>query len=230
MIRAIKLTLLNHLFYYTEVSGGATSASITGAFIGDLALNYAFKRTLIQSNDAYPFRQKPKYEEIKNFGYYCTVARPIHTERLPRTENYIRSTSFNSDGFTALGSNLPQYNAAGKSPFKTFRQTQGIALGSEFIALFLSSKSIQLPETIRVGTTKETLLKVEEIELPKNEKDFWLNAFTLKTVFDNLQLTVEIMAKENKVNFSYILENYALMKNLSVHNIETIFQSNFPNE
>jgi len=229
IIQAVKFTLLNHLFYYTEVSGGSTSASITGAFIGDLALNYAFKKALIQSDDAYPFRQKPEYEEIKDFGYYCTVAKPMNAERVVRTESYIRSTAFNADGFTALGSVLAQYNAAGKSPYKTFRQVQGIALGSEFIALFISKESMQLPEAIRVGTTKETLLKVEKIDLPKGEIDFWLNAFTLKTVFNNLEETVEVLTKEDKVNFSYILENYALIKNLSAQNIETIFQNNFSN-
>ena len=229
IIRAIQFTLLNHLFYYTEVSGGATSASITGAFIGDLALNYAFKRALIKSDDAYPFRQKPEYEEIKNFGYYSTVARPLNIEHLTRTESYIRSTSFNSDGYSALGSSLPYYNAAAKSPFKTFRQVQGIALGSKFISLFLSENSIELPETIRVGTTKETLLKVEELVLSKCENDFWLNAFTLKTVFENLEQTVNILAREGKVNFSYILENYALIKNLSFQNIEEIFQNSFSN-
>ena len=76
-IRAIKLTLLNHLFYYTEVSGGGTSASITGAFIGDLALNYAFRRVLTNNESGYVFRKKPAYSEIKDFGFYCIVARYV---------------------------------------------------------------------------------------------------------------------------------------------------------
>lgn len=230
VVKVLKLSLLNHLFYYTEVSGGATSAAITGSFIGDLALNYAFYKVLHQTDNAYPFRRKPFYQEIKDFGFYCSVARPLALKKLKRTESYIRSTAFNSDGALALGKNLPNYYEAGKSPFKTFRQVQGIALGSAFVALFLSQEELTLPPVIRVGTTKETLVKVEEIDIATIDNDFWLNAFSLKTVFDNLETTVDILTRENKVNFSYILESYALIRQLTSENIQEIFKKHFSNE
>lgn len=219
-VKAIKLTLLNHLFYYTEVSGGSTSASVTGSFIGDLALTYAFNRCLNESQNAYEFRNKPEYSEIKDFGFYCTVAKPIKTN-VGKTENYIRNTLFNVDGFI----DVDRIVKSGKSPFKNFRQVQGVKLGTEFIALFLSKEQTELPATIRIGTGKETLVKVEEIDPKIAANDYWLNAYTLKVVFDNLDFAIKIMIDEKKAHFTYVLENYNLIKRFSVDNIKEIFKT-----
>lgn len=219
-VKAIKLTLLNHLFYYTEVSGGSTSASVTGSFIGDLALTYAFNRCLNENQNAYEFRNKPEYSEIKDFGFYCTVAKPIKTN-VGKTENYIRNTLFNVDGFI----DVDRIVKSGKSPFKNFRQVQGVKLGTEFIALFLSKEQTELPATIRIGTGKETLVKVEEIDPKIAANDYWLNAYTLKVVFDNLDFAIKIMIDEKKAHFTYVLENYNLIKRFSVDNIKEIFKT-----
>lgn len=222
LVRTIKLTLLNHLFYYTEVSGGSTSASVTGSFVGDLALTYAFDRCLNESQNAYNFRNKPEYSEIKNFGFYCTVARPIEAN-VGKTENYIRNTLFNVDGFI----DIDRIKKSGKSPFKNFRQVQGLKLGTEFIAIFLSKEYVELPPTIRIGTGKETLVKVDEIDRKMALTDYWLNAFTLKVVFNNLDSAIKIMIDEKKPNFTYVLENYNLIKQFSEDNIKKIFLSVF---
>ena len=220
-IKTIKLTLLNHLFYYTEVSGGSTSASVTGSFIGDLALNYAFNKCLNENEIMYKFRNKPEYSEIRDFGFYCTIARPVKTN-MNKTENYIRNTLFNSDGFFDASS----IEKSGKSPFKNYRQAQGIQLGTEFSALFLSKEKVELPLTIRVGTTREALVKVEEANFSFSD-DFWLNAYTLKTVFNNLDTAIQIMMSEQKVNFTYVLENYNIIKRFSKENVKEIFKSQF---
>lgn len=228
--KVLRLTLLNHLFYYTEVSGGSTSASVTGDFIGDLALTYAFKKALRSDNNYYRFLQKPEYEEMKEFGFYCSVARPL--TRSHKTEAYIQSTAFNTDGILAMtpGVSGSQYQKAGKSPYKTFRQAQGIRLGSSFQALFLSRERIDLPPVIRVGRALESLVAVEEIILNKKAEDeFWLNAFSLKAVFNNLDTAIQILVEEQKINFSFILENYNLVKQVSLENARTIFQSTFDN-
>jgi CRISPR type I-D-associated protein Csc1 len=222
LITAIKLTLLNHLFYYTEVSGGSTSASITGLFIGDLALTYAFNKRLTESQTGYEFRKKPEYSEVKDFGFYCSVAKPI-ANNLNRTENYIRNTLFNVDGFY----DIVRINKSGKSPFKNFRQVQGVRLGTEFIALFISKEVIELPFTIRIGTGKETLVKVEKIDSAEGKDDYWLNAYSLKVVFDNLDAAIKVMMDENKMNVSYVLENYNLIKRLSIDNVKEIFKPFF---
>jgi CRISPR-associated protein Csc1 len=222
--KVLKLTLLNHLFYYTEVSGGSTSASVTGDFIGDLALNYAFKKALESNDNHYRYLKRPKYEEIKDFGFYCTVARPV--KRSKRTEAYIQNTLFNTDGFI----DVKAIEKSGKSPYKNFRQVQGIEIGTTFQALFFSNENIKLPPVVRVGRALETLILIEEIAFDKKMDDeFWLNAFSLKTVFDNLDTTIEILVNEQKVNFSNVLENYNIIKQITFDNAQTIFKNTFDN-
>lgn len=222
--KVLKLTLLNHLFYYTEVSGGSTSASITGDFIGDLALNYAFKKALQSNDNHYRYLKKPKYEEIKDFGFYCTVAKPVR--RSKRTESYIQNTLFNTDGYI----DVKAIEKSGKSPYKNFRQVQGIEIGTTYQALFFANEGFKLPPVIRVGRALETLVLVEEIVLDKKKEDeFWLNAFSLKTIFDNLDIAVEILIKEQKVNFSNVLENYNIIKQITFENAKDIFKNTFDN-
>lgn len=222
--KVLKLTLLNHLFYYTEVSGGPTSASVTGDFIGDLALNYALKKTIASNDNHYRYLKKPDYKEIKDFGFYCTVARPI--KRSNRTEAYIQNTLFNTDGFV----DVKAIEKSGKSPFKNFRQVQGIEVGTTFQALFFSKEKLKLPPVIRVGRALETMVLVEEAVLDKNmEDEFWLNAFSLKTVFNNLENVVDILIKEEKVNFSNVIENYNIIKQISFDNAQSIFKNTFSN-
>lgn len=222
--KVLKLTLLNHLFYYTEVSGGSTSASVTGDFIGDLALTYAFEKALKSRPAYYRHLKKPQYNEIRDFGFYCTVARPLR--RNQRTEAYIQNTLFNTDGFV----DVKAIEKSGKSPFKNFRQVQGIRLGSTYLTLFFSEERLTLPPVIRVGRALETLVLVEEVT--SNEKmddEYWLNAFTLKTVFGNLDLATDILIEEQKVNFSAVLENYNIIKQISFENAQTIFKPVFQN-
>lgn len=224
MIKVIKLTLLNHLFYYTEVSGGSASSTITGGFIGDLALTYSFANALRRNDDFYPFYKQPNYSEIKDFGFYCTVASPM--SKLDRTDTYIQNTLFNVDGFHDASSIVK----SGRSPFKNFRQVQGIGIGNQFIAVFMSNENIQLPPVIRVGRAKETLLLIEEIDVTKlKEQEFWLNAFSLRTVFNNMDLALKIMTQEQKVNFSFVIEQYYLIKKMSFSNVKSIFQFVFDN-
>ena len=218
-IKPIRLTLLNHLFYYTEISGGTASATITGGFLGDLALCYAFRNVLHEHEDAYLYRDAPAYEEIQDFGFYCTIARP--SGQVKRTESYIQNTLFNVDGFHDLKS----IEKSGKSPFKNFRQVQGIAEGTSFEALLLAKDKLQLPPTIRVGRAKETLVKVEA--LTKAESDYWLNAFSLKVVYNNLQQATDVLMREQKVNFSYLLENYGIIKNFTATEVAEIFKPVF---
>jgi CRISPR-associated protein Csc1 len=222
--KVLKLTLLNHLFYYTEVSGGSTSASVTGDFIGDLALTYAFEKALKSKSDYYRHLKKPRYDEIRDFGFYCTVARPLR--RNQRTEAYIQNTLFNTDGFV----DVKAIEKSGKSPFKNFRQVQGIRLEATYLALFLSRDKFVLPPVIRVGRALETLVLIEEMAPNgKTDDEYWLNAFTLKTVFDNLDLATDILIEEQKVNFSTVLESYNIIKQISFENAQTIFQPVFDN-
>lgn len=230
-IKVIKIKLLNHLFYHTEISNG----SITGGFLGDLALTYALNKALNSNANIYEHRLKPVYEEIKDFGYYISVGKPIKlsdkknnkyvlSDKPIRTGSYTRNTLFNTDGFYDAKS----IEKSGKSPFKNLIHTQGIALKNEFSALLISKKKIELPPTLRIGNQKETLLELSEIPFEKTDNDFWLNAYTLKIVFDNLKTAMDISVEENgTANYHYILENYALLKGFSVEQVRQIFMQCF---
>lgn len=223
-VKVLKLTLLNHLFYYTDVSGGPTSASTTGDFIGDLALTYAFDKALRSNDNYYRHLKKPEYHEIIDFGFYCSVANPI--KRSTRTEAYIQNTLFNVDGFI----DVKAIEKSGKSPFKNFRQVQGIQIGTTYQALFFSKNKVDLPPVIRVGRALETLVSVEKIKLGKDsENEFWLNAFSLKTIFNNLNKAVELLMERQKVNFSMVLENYNIIKQITYDDARVIFKDSFSN-
>ncbi|HRI29348.1 MAG TPA: type I-D CRISPR-associated protein Cas5/Csc1 [Chitinophagales bacterium] len=217
--QVIRLTLLNHLFYYTEVAGGNASATFTGAFLGDLALNYALQRVMSGGADTYDYKAKPNYAQIAQFGFYCTVAKPIGMVK--RTEIYINNTLFNADGYVDIDNIL----LSGKSPYKNYRQVQGIAVGTSFIAAVLSKDTLQLPTAIRIGRAKETLLKIDPLtEKEYKDQEFWLNAYTLATVYQNLPTAIELMKQQEKVNFAYILENYNLLKKLTLPDVLQIFE------
>ena len=220
--QAIKLTLLNHLFYYTEVSGGGTSASVTGNFLGDLALTYALKRAIGNGTRHVRHLKKPAYDEVRDFGFYCTVARPLGP--VMKTEAYIQNTLFNTDGYV----DVKAIEKSGKSPFKNFRQAQGIRTESQFVAMVLSEQPLVLPPVIRLGRALETMALVTPYKPGKQATDeYWLNAFSLKTVFGNLDNAVEAMTAAGKVNFSFILEQYNLIKKLTEGEVKAIFESVF---
>ena len=232
-IKAIKIKLLNHLFYHTEISNG----SITGGFLGDLALTYALNKALNSNANIYEHRLKPNYEEIKDFGYYFSVGKPVKIStqknksdkyifagKPARTGSYTRNTLFNTDGFYDAKS----IEKSAKSPFKNLIHTQGVALRNEFTTLLISKDDIEIPKTIRVGNQKETLLELSEIPLEQTDNEFWLNTYTLKVVFDNLKTAMDISLEENEtVDYQYILENYTLLKGFSQNQVSEIFKNIF---
>lgn len=225
MVKIVKLTLLNHLFYYTEVSGGSTTATLTGEFLGDLALTYAFACALRTREGAYEHRLQPDYPEIADFGFYCTVGRPLACTI--RTDTYIQNTLF-TDGYPDVDS----ITKSGKSPFKNFRQVQGLAIGNEFLAAFFSREAITLPKVIRLGRQRETLLRVEPlVKAPVGQEDsFWLNAFSLKTVFGNLDHILKLVSAGSNIRLCNVIEPYFLIQNLRLDQVKAVFETQFPDK
>lgn len=223
-MRIVKLTLLNHLFYYTEVTGGSTGATLTGGFLGDLALTYAFASAFRNRENMYEHRLRPEYEEINTFGYYCTVGRPLVAVK--RTNAFIQNTLF-TDGYPDVES----IKKSGSSPYKNYRQTQGISIGNEFLAIFFAKENVELPPVIRVGRQRESLLKVEiydQFQANKEDNNFWLNAFSLKTIFGNLDQVVSLMAADQQIQLWKIIESYFLIQNLKLEQVQRVFAQQFP--
>jgi len=231
-ITPLRVRLLSPMFNYCTVTKGG---ALTSDFIGDIALTYALNRLLKDQNgNGSPlivgqhgeFRRKPVYEELNKLPYFFTVARPLRMERTPI---YRRYTSFQSDNFfdaegifKIRGQN-PKY---GSFVYKYSFLVQGISPESEFSTCLLSANSFVLPHlpfAVRLGTGRECLALLEQ------EKSFddevWLNAFALKTIFRNLPQAVRILDKS--YFFTYKLENYILMKRITIAQTQKIFEDIF---
>ncbi|AEH06113.1 type I-D CRISPR-associated protein Cas5/Csc1 [Methanothermococcus okinawensis] len=140
MLKHYKITLLSPLFSYNRTEGGVAS---TEPFIGDIALDYALNFNLAMKREyTYQMKDKPNYEEIKEFGFFWTIGRPILVEKTPI---YARKTSEISDYM--VRKNIIE--KMGKGLFKNYFHIQGIKGGSIFEAsLWINDKSINLPKKI----------------------------------------------------------------------------------
>ncbi|MDK2790242.1 MAG: CRISPR-associated protein Csc1 [Methanothermococcus sp.] len=208
MLRHYKITLLSPLFSYNKTEGGVAS---TEPFIGDIALDYALNFVLAKKKEyTYQIKDKPNYEEIKEFGFLWTIGRPINYEKTPV---YARKTSEIAD-YMVRKNVIEQM---GKGLFKNYFHIQGIKEGSTFEASLLTFDNVKLPErfTLRVGTGRECLLLFEEKGDISNE--IWLNLYTIKKIFGK-----EIRFRENH-SIRYILSNYIIAKSFNVTDIQEIF-------
>ncbi len=213
-IQPLRVKLLSPLFNYCRVT---TGGAITSDFIGDIALTYAVNRVRKDRNFYEEFRRKPYYEELRGLDYYFSVGKPVRYEM---TGIYTRNTLFNTDGFPDLDAIM----SSGKNLFKNYFKVQGIRPEGEFSACLICKDSftLSLPLTIRLGTGRECMAIIDRDD--KFDGNLWLNAFTLKTVFDNLQTTIQSL---KAYFFEYKLENYILMKNISTEQVRAIFGSIF---
>lgn len=210
----LKVKLLSPMFNYCRVT---TGGAITSDFIGDIALTYAVNRVRKNRNFYEEFRKKPYYEELRKLDYYFSVGKPIQYEM---TGIYTRNTLFNTDGFPDLDAIM----SSGKNLFKNYFKVQGIRPEGEFSTCLICKDSVilALPFTIRLGTGRECMAIIDRDD--NFDDNLWLNAFTLKTVFGNLQTTIQSL---KSYYFEYKIENYILMKNISTEQVKVIFDSVF---
>ncbi len=210
LILPLKVKLLSPMFNYCRVT---TGGAITSDFIGDIALTYAINRVRKDRNFYEEFRRKPYYEELRELDYYVSVGKPVKYEM---TGIYTRNTLFNTDGFPDLDAIM----SSGKNLFKNYFKVQGIRPEGEFSACLICKDSftISFPLTIRLGTGRECMAIIYRDDT--FDGNLWLNAFTLKTVFGNLQTTIQSL---KSYYFEYKLENYILIKNISTEQVSVIF-------
>jgi CRISPR-associated protein Csc1 len=223
----IKIKLLSPLFNYSKVTNGG---AITSDFIGDMALTYALNRVRKDKPFAENFFQRtarsPNYAELRELDYYFTVAKPI---RFEMTGLYIRNTLYNTDNYPHADL-IGNDGAARKSLFKNFFKVQGIRPESEFSACILCRDSFkpQLPFVIRVGTGRECLALLErDKSFDEAKEEVWLNAFALKWIFGNLPVAIKRLTEDGRLFFEYKLENYMLMKRVSIEQVKFIFGEAF---
>jgi CRISPR-associated protein Csc1 len=223
-ILPIKIKLLSPLFNYSRVTNGG---AITSDFIGDMALTYALNRVrkdkAFTDNSFQRTARAPNYFELRELDYYFTVAKPM---RFEMTGIYVRNTLFSTDGYP----DLIALEAASKNLFKNYFRVQGIRPEGEFSACLICRDSfqVQLPFAIRLGTGRECLALLErDKSFDANKGEVWLNAFALKWIFGNLPTAVKRLTTDGRLLFEYKLENYVLMKRVSLEQVEFIFREVF---
>lgn len=213
----LKLTLLNPFFYYTQLSSKGT---ITGDFIGDLALTYALNSVLKQRNFRDRIFEQPNYSELRELPFTFTVGRPISAKL---TRIYTRNTLFNTDG------GAPLDILAGRHLFKNLWRVRGFQPGSLFSACLVCSEyfcqKLSLPIVLRIGTGRETLVFLEKDLEANEESEVWLNVFSLQNVYGNLDKLIQLLREG--YHFEFKLKNYLIAKGAVVRYLYQIFRGVF---
>src|SRR5205085_5304153 len=146
--------------------------------------------------------------------------------RFEMTGIYVRNTLFSTDGYPDLAA----LEAARKNLFKNYFRVQGIRPEGEFSVCLICRDSfqVQLPFAVRLGTGRECLALLErDKSFDEKKGEVWLNAFALKWVFGNLPTAIKRLTADGRLFFEYKLENYVLMKRVSIEQVEFIFREVF---
>lgn len=216
----LKISLLSPLFNYCRITNGGC---ITSNFIGDLALTYALNRVRWDCDFYTELKRQPTYEELRQLPYTFTVGKP-DPDTFRMTGIYIRNTLFNCDGFPDMSVLDPDGRfATGKTLFKNYFKVQGVKPGSTFSSCLVAKDNfhLELPFAVRLGTGRECLALLQHGDEPD---EIWLNAFTLRQVYGNLQQALRAL---RTYQFEFQLENYVLIKRVSMSELRPIFQGVF---
>jgi len=171
----LKFTLLTPFFYWSKISPGAV---FTDEFIGDLALYYAINRIQNIKDVSTSFFGKfnPNYDEIKDFGFWISCARPVDIQR---SELYAHKTEFKAE----VINHTPKLDEkAGKSPYKGYFKQQGINPLSTFEAIIYCEKEL-IPPTIRTGTHLHTLVQIDIDEMIDYSNPVQINLFSWQQIY-----------------------------------------------
>ncbi len=178
-MQTYRATLLSPLTYRTRPDSGAGGASVTGRFLGDLALDYAIEHVMTGGDHLWDGRTKtkPDYKnDISKFNWRCTVGVPTRAVSMLPIE--YQATSFMSEGYV----NMRAWKQTGSSSMKNWMQRQSVAPFNDFMFLAIS-KAEKLPEkfTVRMGNGRETLVSLVSIGVPELVT---VNAFTISALLD----------------------------------------------
>ncbi|MEL6676923.1 MAG: hypothetical protein AAFR61_32245, partial [Bacteroidota bacterium] len=162
---------------------------------------------------------QPAYGRIREFGFYATVGRPLSYQV---TVPYTQNTLFHADGFYDKET---EQKSRGHT-FKTVRRAQGIEAGAVFQTCIVSQEPLKLPTTLRIGTRRETLVELTAVK--ERPEICWLNAFSARSIFQNLNPILEGVQKRGIFDMEYRLENYYLIKSVPLSVLESVFSPIFP--
>ena len=209
----LKITTLAPFFYYSKLTN---EGYITDPFIGDIALAYALNKVLSLENFYTEFREKPVYREIKKLPFVFSVAKPIKYNLTPV---YRRNTLFSNDG----GPFIKIIENSGRLLFKNYFMIQGIKPNSIFSCFILvkNNFNIKFPLTLRIGTGRECLIKLEIEKI--SQENVWLNFYSLKNIYNVENLISEL----DEYHVEFKLSNYIIFKNVPVQKFVKAFRGHF---
>lgn len=217
-IKKLQLKTISPLNYYYAEAGRGVIPSI---FLGDIALKYALLHQLGYHNFPEPGKNAPTYkEDLIQFKFWFTVAMPPfysigEGDNSPQfMKSIIRNTM---QGIDYNGTNAHPKIVTGSIMYKNFYFQQYIKPGSIYYTIFISGEKMELPETLRLGTGKTGLIKINEV----NDKDIkpYINLYTLKNILQNEKFYDEFSKRE----FSYIehlLLQYYIVGPVSIDDIK----------
>lgn len=175
-VQSFAAKLLSPLSYRTRPDSGAGGASVTGKFLGDIALAYAIEYARYGGESLWDGRSKtkPRYvDDFKVMNHRCTVGIPTGIVSMMPIE--YQATSFVSEGYP----DLKRLKSSASSSMKNWMQMQSIAPFNEFEFMVISrNEGLPANFTVRLGNGRETLAHlVEKRVAPKHVT---VNAYTVE--------------------------------------------------
>ena len=216
-----ELKLLSPLFYRTSPDSGASGATTTGPWVGDIALDYAINASLgVKRLPSRYSESKPDYTDLLELPFLSTMAVPKGSVNFTRV--YDIATNFISQGFFDAKS----FNKSANAPERNWLKRQGLAPKNTFTFAIVTEGDWMPPNefTVRLGNMKETLASCRKTDKPERID---ANLFTTTMVLNHLhkqQNPQEIIRKlypghnDYQSMMEYVMPQYIIMRDVDLNN------------
>ena len=215
-IRKIKLTVISPINYYFIQGGRIERPS---SFIGDIALKYSLMHQLGIGNFFEISSFKPNYEELVSYNFWFTVGVPISFDYgdFSQTPVFMKPMIRNTmQGIDVTGSNTHPNIKVGSIMYKNYYMQEFMKPGNVFSAYLIDDGQIEMPNTLRVGTGKVGLLKLEE--MPYDKLNAFINLYTVKNILKKNEIAQKLSLFEYGYT-EHIALPYYIMGPISDYNI-----------
>ena len=194
MVQHFEARLLDPLQYHSFVDTGASGATVTAPFLGDIALAFAINASVL----AVPLPERrwvhgkqasgPDYKtDLHQIGLFLTVGEPIDSVNMLQPE--YQASSYMGEGFEqrniSSGASYNQqkkwreYSSVASSSWRPWRQAQSMAPGNRFTFSVLRGERLPEKFAIRMGNGRSCLIEVSETKSPEKVT---LNEWTAKNI------------------------------------------------